>query len=161
MPLEALISAAGFLGAIIILRANQWVKYREESKCATAATVGLIWAFSTAIIGIIAIIWASCDHYFGLDASTGIENSVASVPFFLLIAMGCMVIVDILNPTFSLVYKALKGMKTSQSFLENCDEKDKEGIIGTRGKIIIAIEIFMVISIFTLTIIFALLHQCC
>ena len=150
MPITAFVAAVGFIGAIVILRTNQWVKYKEESHCVSAFAFGLIWSYCSVLIGIIAIVWASFKTVF-FDA-TNPNPTVLGIPLSLLYVMAFMAFID-LQPVLATILKAILGISNEISFLEyfHADEIIDQGyvterrVVGRNGKIFIFFVVFFIL----------------
>jgi hypothetical protein len=144
MTLDIFIIIAGLLGAIIILRINQWTRYRETSHCETASSSGLIWLYSAVIIGIAAIILAL------LQTASSDSELVEGVPLGLFVLMVFMALVEIISVLFSVITKAFSGRHTNKSWLSFLDEtrtQDEQSytVVSLFGKFFIGLELLAII----------------
>jgi len=152
MALGIFITITGILGAIIILRINQWERYRESSHCETACNSGVIWLYSAVVIGIAAIILAL------LKTASSDSKPVEGVPLGLFGAMVVMALVEILSVMVSVISKAFGGRPTNKSWLSFLDETQTQDgkryiVASLSGKIYIGFELLIIILI----VIFAIL----
>jgi len=146
MTLSAFISAVGLLGAIIILRANQWVKYREETKGIATIYLGLIWSYSAVLIGFVATTWAIL--------TTTENEKVEGVPLTLLSIVAIMAALDLLAPIASIILKIIKNRPHEKSWLKCLDRTfisydDNQCksmiVVNTKGKVLIIAEVIFIL----------------
>ncbi|MDD5190423.1 MAG: hypothetical protein PHE50_05205 [Dehalococcoidales bacterium] len=138
MPINGFISAIGFIGAIIILRANQWVKYRDESNCVTTTYLGLIWSYCAVVIGIVAIAI--------VVLNPGTDEIVQGRPIELFSVMVLMALFDLFLPISTTITKSIFGKIQSVSLIDKLDgRKHYQRVVGGWGKVAIIVELLLIL----------------
>jgi hypothetical protein len=145
VPISAFITSVGFIGAMVILRANHWRDYVKASGCATANALGQLWSYYAVALGILAIFIVTLTH----------PSAVKGIPVALFTIMASMALVDVIvSPILSLLVKVVTGRVEERSFLQMFDKHlpdDAQGkriIINLKGQLLI-VGIFLFLTIIT------------
>jgi hypothetical protein len=143
MPLSAFVTSVGFIGAMIVLRANHWRDYAKVSGCATSNALGQIWSYYAVALGIVAIFVVNFTH----------PTDVSGIPIALFAIMTVMAIIDIIaSPILSLLVKVMFGKIEGRSFLSRFDSEVDDGkVVNQKGKFIIG-GIFLVVLLITIVV---------